>query len=193
MPILYRGAGPGTYWHTTQNARELGFHAHMPGQDDNADIMMQHILGHTYRTPYVSLTVSFGIARSYALVGTSGVATSANSGYVYLLNIPDDLPLDFVLYDPIKEIANVIPAPPQQVPYQHKGTKDFLHGVLDPGNYGQFLTEISESPDGQVAGRILPSDILRCLTSAVRDAELLAVGVILRRFVIDRIDVYQQF
>jgi hypothetical protein len=158
-------------------------------------LMMHHINGATIHTPYISLTASLGVARTYAEVGRFGTATSANPGYVYLIDIPDSLPANVCLYDPVKEIANSVPNPPLSIPYQHEGTQDYLLGVVNPAVFKSHLQAYRFA--GVSAGRAVvnihsqaPSQQLLTIVRALRDAEVLALGMIPGNWVIHREPVF---
>ena len=82
MPIFYRGAALGTYWHKN-DARLTGFTSHHPGAGYSASRVAQHIARGTTTSPYVSLTRSFAVAYGYALVGPGGSPISGKPAYVY--------------------------------------------------------------------------------------------------------------
>jgi hypothetical protein len=157
--------------------------------------MMHHINGATIHTPYISLTSSLGVARTYAEVGRFGTATPANPGYIYLIDIPDPLPANVRLYDPVKEIANNVPNPPLSIPYQHEGTQDYLLGVVNPAVFKSHLQAYRFT--GISAGKVsfsiqpqVPSLQLLTIVRALRDAETLAFEEIPGNWVIHREPVF---
>ena len=177
MPIFYRGAGLGTYWHPANNdARLLGFTPHFAGMSRTHNRLMQHIAVTTTASPYVSLTRSWGVALSYALNGRAP-ATLNDPAYIYEIELDAPLPLGLVLLDPVKEVAQNVP-PPTGMPYQHDGSPDFLIGVVDPAGQQQFLSQVRPHPSGAVARPANLSLELTTLVRALRDAEILAVGTI---------------
>lgn len=194
MPLFYRGAGPGTYWHVN-DARLTGFTAQAAGMARGINPLRLHIARGTVSSPFISLTRSYGIAWHYAVYSgkTVAVATAANPGYVYEVEINDPAPLGVVLLDPIKEVADELPKPLEPTPsYQHDGGPDFLLGVVNPANMPAFLTApYPQPPPG--GGVVRPPNLsidVETLVRALRDAEILAIGSIPAHCIRRRIDVY---
>ncbi len=194
MPLFYRGAGPGTYWHVN-DARLTGFTAQSPGMARGINQLRLHIARGTVASPYISLTRSYGIAWNYAVFAgtTVAVATVANPGYVYEIEIDKPAPAGVVLFDPIKEVADEVPKPLDPgPPYQHDGDPDFLLGVINPASMPAFLsTPYRQPPPG--GGVVRPPNLsmdLETLVRALRDAEILAVGSIPTPCIRRRIDVF---
>ncbi len=179
MPIFYRGAGVGTYWHG-MDARTTGFTARHPGMTPTGDRLMEHIARATTASPYISLTRSYAVAWDYAISLGSRRATARTPGYVYEVEIEDRPPLGLTIVDPAKEVASQLPAPLASVSYQYNGLPSFLHGVVDPVTMGKFLLD----PGPQVPGSVGPFTApnltihLKALVRALKDAEILAVGSI---------------
>lgn len=192
MPTFYRGAPPGSYWHT-HDAQLNGFTAKAAGMGPSTDVLIRHIANGITDSPYISLTWSPGVARDYAILGSGTVATPHTPGYVYVIDIPNPLPshLQFQLLDPIREIAPELPQFPSFIPYQHEGDQNFLLGVVKPSQFRQHLLSYRLGPSGleppQPATSSLP---LIALVNALRDAEVLAVGALSRNCITRRIDVY---
>ncbi len=128
MPIYYKGAGVGTYWHKN-DARLLGFTPHTSTMPQTSDRLMHHIARGNTNSPYISLTRSYAIAWDYAVNGNA-VPTSTVPGYVYEIELNDPLPAGVILLDPVKEVATAITTP-LNPPYQHDGGQDFLLSVID--------------------------------------------------------------
>ena len=100
MPIFYRGAGIGTYWHQ-HDARRTGFKAHYPGaRSSQVSRLVQHISRGTTISPFVSLTRSYGIARDYDFLGDE-LPTSLQPAYVYQIEIEEQDGHTTKLLDPI--------------------------------------------------------------------------------------------
>ena len=177
MPIFYRGAGVGTYWHG-MDARTTGFTARNPGMTPTGDRLMEHIARGAIASPYTSLTRSYGVAWDYAIFGKRR-ATARTPAYVYEVEIEDRPPLGLAIVDPVKEVASQLPAPLASVSYQHNGLPNFLLGLVDEA-MGNFLLD----PGPQVPGSVGPFTApnltihLKALVRALRDAEILAVGSI---------------
>jgi hypothetical protein len=183
MPIFYKGAGVGTYWHTN-DARVQGFTPCSATIGQTPDRLMQHIArGNTF-SPYISLTRSYGVAWDYAMNGRAR-STQANPGYVYEIEINDPLPAGMLLLDPIKVVADHAPSP-LAPPYQHDGRSDFLLSVID--------TSIVATPVLLPAGGATPRQPnltieIETLVRVLRDAEILA-NIVPRACVSNRIDVW---
>lgn len=176
MPICYRGAGPGTYW-DINDATVKGLTARAPHVNPSIDRLMDHIVNATVNSPYISLTRSYGVAEVYAKVGTLGVVTKTNPGYVYEIVLNDPLPGGLDLLDPVTEVASVLPSPLTLLSYQRNGPPNVLLGVVDPQTNKQLLYTPVPQPPGSGVGS--PPNItiqLKALVRALRDAEILAVG-----------------
>lgn len=118
--------------------------------------------------------------------------TQTNPGCVYEIELNDPLPPGLQLLDPIKEVAAASPSPLDLTSYQHDGLPDFLLGVVNPVQMGQFLTApYPQPPPGSGINR--PPNLtieLETLVRALRDAEILAVGNIPASCVRNRYDVW---
>jgi hypothetical protein len=177
MPMFYRGAGVGTYWHTN-DACQRGFTPQVPGMAPSIHRLMVHVARGTVTSPYVSLTRSYGVAWSYAVFFGRMQPTHTTPAYVYELEINDPLPPGLQLLDPVKAVAAAAPSPLQSISYQHDGLPNFLLGVVDPMRMKQFLhVHALQPPPG--GGTSRPPHLtmeLEALVRALRDAEILAVG-----------------
>lgn len=166
MARYYKGTGVGTHWQAPNNdARHLGFTAQSPGSP-NLDSLRDHIAIGTTLSPYISLTASFAVARDYAVRGPVSPTTN-QPAYVYVIDIPDTLPGDVSLVDPVQEIVHSSPPLPGPRPYHHLGPP---------------ITTIGSAP-------YLPL-LLKALLYAERDAEVLAVHNIPATYVSGRYYVY---
>lgn len=190
MPIFYRGAGVGTYWHG-KDARVYGFTPQSPAMTPGINRLEQHIVRGSVNSPYISLTLSYGVAWGYAVMGRI-LATKTNPGYVYDIEINDPLPPGLQLLDPVKEVADAAPTPLQVPSYQHDGPQYFLLGVVDPIGMRPFLTApyLQPPPGGGTPRPPNLSIELETLIRALRDAEILAVGNIAASCVRNRFDVW---
>jgi hypothetical protein len=189
MPIYYRGAGPGSYW-DTHDATRVGFRAQAPHLAASMDRLMNHIAQTTVISPFISLTRSYAIAHGYAIVGTSGIATQTQPGYVYEIELTYPLPLGLVLLDPIKELAAALPGPLDRVSYQHDGGASALLGVVLPQQFSHLLTTPYLQAGGLSGAPVRVTQELVTMVRALRDAEILAVGTIPVTCVIARTPVY---
>ena len=178
MPIFYRGAGVGSYWHV-RNAHTTGFVAKEPGMAPTGDRLMEHIAKGTIASPYISLTRSFAVAWDYANMG-GRPPTAQTPAYVYEVEIKDRPPLGPTIVDPVKEVARQLPAPLASLSYQHNRRPSFLHGVVDPVTMGNFLLDPGPQVPGSVGPATPPNLTIHLITlvNALRDEEILAVGII---------------
>jgi len=172
------------------DARLLGFTAHRPGADDGLHRMLHHIARGTTISPYVSLTRSYGVACAYALAGRS-LPSIDHPAYVYEIEI-DSRTRGAKLIDPIKELARKLPKPTDNMTYHHDGSPDFLLGVVSPVRHRNLLEEPVLQP---AAGFATPRPAmlrieLETLVRALRDAEILAFGLIPAKQVKNRFEVF---
>lgn len=192
MPIFYRGAGIDTYWYLN-NPVERGFTARAPEARPTLDRLMDHISRGTANSPFVSLTRSYAVAWHYAVFESTETPNFENPAYVYEIEIQEPLPDGLKLLDPVKEVARRLPLPASLgPPYQHDGLPEFLHGVVDPENMEHFLVQHALRPPLS-EGTPRPPNLtleLETLVRALRDAEILAQGIIHPVFVRNRFDVY---
>ncbi len=187
MAIFYRGAGPGTYWNI-KNARHSGFIPQNPGLPHSTDRIIQHVYNGLIDSPYVSLTLSYGVALSYALETGTSRPTARDPGVVYEVEINDGDGVELI--DPVKEIANGAPNPLSPVNYQHNGDPTVLLGIVSPV-MGAFLrTAIPTPPGATTTPALHVSSHLSGLVAALRDAEILARGHIPANCVAKRWNVY---
>jgi hypothetical protein len=189
MPLLFKGVRAGTHWHTN-DATKTGFTAWASTMPHDLDMMMLHISEATVYSPYISLTVSYAVACSYAGSAATGSAAPTSPGYVYMVRVPDPLPSDLTLYDPVKEIGTRTPTPPAHIPYQHEGMPEYIFGVIDPRNFSGNLLAYRLGSGGKVMAQPhIPSQHLKTLVCALRDAELLVLKEIPAGYVLHRITV----
>lgn len=142
---------------------------------------MQHISRGTGNSPFISLTRSYAVARHYAILSSTRTPTPQDPAYVYEVEIEFPLFSGLQLLDPVKEVAQMLPdmASPGP-PYQHDGIPNFLLGVVDPENMSEFLEKHAPQPPSS-EGTPRPPNLsieLETLVRALRDAEILALGII---------------
>lgn len=192
MPILYRGAGIDTYWYIN-NPIEIGFIARAPEVAPTTTRLMQYISRGTSNSPFISLSLSYAVARDYAIVSSPEIPTPSKPAYVYEVEFQDPLPPGLEVLDPVKEVAQTLPMPLTIGPtYQHDGAPEFLLGVVDPRNMGHFFVGHSPQPplsEGTPRSPNLSLE-LETFVRALRDAEILAYGAIPATCVVNCFDVY---
>jgi hypothetical protein len=194
MAIFYRGAGINTYWYLNDPI-EHGFVARAPGMTPTITRQMLHIARSTVNSPFISLTRSYAVAWRYAMVSSERVPTLRDPAYVHEIEIQEPLPPGLQLLDPVKEVAQVLPSPISLgPPYQHDGLPDFLLGIVDPGNMGHFLAQHAMQPPSSEGTPRSPNLTieLETLVRALRDAEILAHGIIPATCVKNSFDVYPE-
>lgn len=192
MPIFYRGAGINTYWYLNDPVVR-GFSARDPGAVVTTTRLMLHIARSTVNNPFISLTRSYAVAWDYAMLSSERSPTLSDPAYVHEIEIQEPLPPGLQLLDPVKEVAQILPVPTNLVPpYQHDGLPDFLLGVVNPREMGHFLQQHSLQPPSS-EGTPRPPTLtieLETLVRALRDAEILARGIIPATYVRNRFDAY---
>jgi hypothetical protein len=187
---FYRGAGIGSYWYAN-DARVTGFISQSPGAPVSIDSLINFVAkGKTVTSPFISLTRSYAIARSYALSVGVRRATETNPAYVYEIELSNPLPSGVNLLDPIKEVAHILPSPLDHVSYQHDGDHNYLLGIISPVLSQRFLKSHSPLSKNIPMNPSNPSVYLLTLMIALRDAEILALGVIPAFCVVARHCVY---
>ena len=150
---------------------------------------MEHIARGNIASPYVSLTRSFGVAENYALHGR-GKVRKKNPAFVYELEVPEDSRDNFQLIDPVRQIVLSSPEPPYQQAYHHDGDQRFLVGVVS-ADHREFLKHSVRLAPGSTAVPRTPnlSKELETLALALRDSEILAVGTIAPKYILNRYDI----
>ena len=142
--------------------------------------VVRHIANGSTHSPYVSLTRSFGIAWDYAVYcgRRRPVATAADPGFVYEVDLADPLPAGMQLLDPMQVVTAAFANPLAVPSYQHNGASRFVLGVVDPLRMRHVLAVLSRQPPpgGGVPHPPNLTDELTALLRALRDAEILAVG-----------------
>ena len=192
MPIFYRGAGINTYWYLNDPIVH-GFTARAPEMTSTTTRLMLHIARSTVNSPFISITRSYAVAWHYAMSSSMRTPTPSNPAYVHEIEIQEPLPSGLQLLDPVKEVVQALPSPESLTPpYQHDGLPDFLLGVVNPREMGQFLGQHSLQPPSS-EGTPRPPNLtieLETLVRALRDAEILAHGFIPAACVKNSFEVY---
>lgn len=167
LPALFKGAAPGTHWHAN-DARLSGFTA-AATRPHTTNAVLGHITHYSHPSPYLSLSFSFAVARSYALDGPAGPATAIEPGYVYEVDLTVVAKLPSPPLDTLLEIAKAGHV------HEHNGGQDLLLGIADPAS-GAALTTAVPLPGGRTENPRV-TQALRALVFAARDAEVLVASV----------------
>ena len=120
------------------------------------------------------------------------MATAADPGFVYEVDLGDPLPAGMRLLDPMQVVTGAFANPLAAPSYQHNGASRFVLGVIDPLRMGHLLAVPSRQPPpaGGVAHPPNLTDELTALPRALRDSEILAVGNVPAARVTNRFDVH---
>lgn len=127
------------------------------------------------------------------MLGSERVPIPEDPAYVHEIEIQEPLPPGLQLLDPVKEVALLLPSPMSfGPPYQHDGLPHFLLGIVDPGNMGHFLAQHAMQPPSSEGTPRSPNLTmeLETLVRSLRDAEILAHGIIPASCVKNSFDVY---
>jgi hypothetical protein len=153
---------------------------------------MHHIARGTTHSPYISLTLSNGIAYDYARNAGVNWPSPAKPAYVYEIEVPDQLPAGLAVLDPIREIVSNAPNHMSGNSYHHDGQQTFILGVASPTAMKSYQTQpVIHPPPGQGTPRAANLSIwVEAMVRALRDSEVLAVGAIPRSYITNRYDVY---
>ena len=130
--FLYKGAGPGTHWCTTDAQTAGGFVVgHAPR---NVNAIIRHIVNYSWPSPYSSFSASFAAAAAYAVAGPQGKATPSQPGWVYEIDVALAIELGARFVDPAREILlqNPYIGAPGTIPTFHDGGQDLILGIADP-------------------------------------------------------------
>ena len=193
MAIFYKGVGIGTHWHQDENNPLIkGFSPRSPGVTPTTDQLMFHIARSTVNSPFISLTRSYGVAWCYAMFGGDELPKT-EPAYVYEIEIQKSLLSNLQLLNPVHKVSRTLPSPTNPgPPYQHDGLPDFLLGVVNPKNMRHFRAQYTMQPPSS-HGAQRPANLtiqLETLVLALRDAEILAQGIIPADCVTNRVAVH---
>lgn len=180
MSVLYKGAGPGTYW-WLNDARLHGFSV-PPSVFPSPSATCRHIAVESHPSPYISLTTSFAVAVTYASVGPQGAASPTNPGYVYEI---DPSQLFASLHDPVFELSSGARTR-NRWSAEHDGNQDLILGIAAKSLHGAVLTTAPRRPGANLghAPQITPE--LHALVFAIRDAEVLSSASIPKSCIVTR-------
>ena len=172
IPILYKGAGPGTHWHIN-DPRLGGFITGAMPATPNA--VVRHITNYSFPSAYLSFSTSFAIARSYALTGPGGLATTTSPGFVYEIDL-SAITAAPALVDPVHSVSSN-----GMFAHNHNGAGALIAEVA--------LGATAFAQAHQCGGGMLTPAVsghLRALIFAIRDAEVLIGGNVLAGAVVNR-------
>lgn len=179
-PTLYKGAGPGTWWHVNDpRTTPAGFW----GGAANAGTVnatVRHITAYSWPSPYLSFTTSFAIARSYALSGPKGVASRSNPGFVYEIDL-STLSFPPTLIDPVQHIVGSNGG----WAHRHEGAPTLIEEIAK----GAQSYSLSHRSGGPQRAPAVQTDLI-ALVFAIRDAEILVAGGLSSAAIYLRHDVY---
>lgn len=179
FPILYKGAGPGTHWHSHDPRSAFGgFTAGLLPSTPNA--VIRHITNYSFPSAYLSFSTSFAIARGYALDGPAGIATASSPGYVYEIDL-SALMSPPSLVDPVHTLSSPVGA----FAHNHNGSDKLVAEIAGKA------TTFSQAH--QCGGSMLSPAVnssLRALIFAIRDAEVFIGSNVLSGAIINRHNVF---
>lgn len=182
LPKLYKGAGPGTHWHTN-NAQRSGFTPAVNGTG-TANGLLSHILNAPQRSSFISFTTSYAVALEYASMGPSGAASPANPGYVYEVDLSQTSGVaPLIAVDPVATLA--LNQGGFQPGHTHNGDQTL---ILELAQSSSALTPVVQA--GGVLGPAMATPGLRATVWAIRDAEILVCGAVPLNAITTRYDVY---
>lgn len=184
---LYKGVGTGTFNHS-RDLRKVGIEPRSPSpRKASVHDVCQHVARGTTTSPFISFSRSYGIAYNYALNYSVTEPTISSPAYVYEVAIPDRARVEII--DPVLLVASEQKDPLGSPSYHHDGEQDFMRYVLDP-NERLFGAPLALRPPGMGAAAPTRLEIeLETIAFALRDAEILVEGNILKDWVITRYDV----
>ena len=169
LPTLYKGAGPGTYWHTHDASDKMG-QGFLPPRSQAAgiNVILDHIALGSNQSSCTSFSTSYAVALSYAMSGPGGVASSTNPGYVYVVDL-NQLPAGqkVTFLDPVFEIAQHATG---GLAHRHNGEQGLLVEIVE----SLPLTKPRKRHGGTTNATV--SQELNALAWAIRDAEVLLHG-----------------
>lgn len=175
VAILYKGAGPGTFWALNDPRLGAGF-VSASAAPPSVPSMVRHITAFSHPSPYLSLTASFAVAYAYALGGPAGAASSAMPGYVYEI---DTGVFPVKLIDPVSEVASAtsIATAPRLLTH-HDGGQDLILGIAAPSLHAGVLLVPPKRPGATLPNPPAITPELHAVVFSLRDAEMLAEGPI---------------
>ena len=180
MPVLYKGAGPGSYWQL--NDPLLHGFGLVPSRTHSPATMVTHITSAAASSsPYLSFTASFAVAMLYASQGPGGRASAATPGFIYEIAASG-----LTLYDPVREIAgaSTFSAGHLPLPTHHDGAQDLILGVAGSPWHTSCLTSAPARSPGSPAHPPVITRNFNATVYALRDAEVLVQAPVPRSCVV---------
>jgi hypothetical protein len=163
---LFKGAARGTHWHTNDARLNHGFSC-LPAMPGSVGDVIRHIVNFSFPSPFTSFTSSFAVAQDYAMLGPGGVASAANPGYVYEIDITRSAGFNCGWVDPLHHIVRGLGQPH----HLHNGGQGLIHAIAS-GNRS-YLSRLPPQL-GNSARPHHVTDEMTALIYAIRDAEILA-------------------
>jgi hypothetical protein len=167
LKSLYKGVGPGTYWHKNHTSVLSGGFTTAAAAPGVASII-RHIVNFSRSSAYLSLSTSFAVARSYALDGPGGLATPLAPGYVFEFDLALMKNLKVNTVEPAKELVR------NNGDLWHDGDQRLLVGIAT--NSRRILTKPVPRPGAAAARPPSFRTDLEAVVRALRDAEVLVHG-----------------
>lgn len=190
---LYKGAGPGTHWHNTDPASCGGFKA--PGGSLGANaashstvvthIAVRNSLGQwtlSAQSPLLSFSMSFAIAREYALSGPGGLASKTQPGVVYEIDLSAVQGWTPSVVNPVAHLCSFNGTGAHA--HQHDGCSTLIYQIAK----GMSSYTAAPRSGGSSLAPIVSQDLI-ALVNAIRDAEVLIAdqvpaAAIVRRYMV---------
>ena len=185
MTRFWKGVGVGTFLHGA-DLRITGIAPARPGASHSGTSVMQHVAWGSTRSPLISLTKSWDVAKDYARNSGYSPPTAANPAYVYEVVVPDPLPPGVELIDPVCFVAT-LNTNPLTSSYHHDGNQAFLLCIVDPLK-NPTPANISFPPLLRGGTPRPPNRTieLETMVRSLRDAEVLVLGNVPQAWVQDR-------
>lgn len=163
---LWKGAAPGSHWHTT-NAVGVGFFGPPGAAGPVASAALRHITLGSSPSPFVSFSTSYDVAYTYATLGGT-----IPGGFVYEVDTTL-VPVAPMTYDPVQLISAAT-----QFSHQHDGPQHLIAGVANVALAPSLSAVLTTAPlrFGGMAGVGAGPNVTQELTGlvrAIRDAEVL--------------------
>ena len=196
MAVFYKGAPINSHWYHN-DPRSVGLSAIAPHLNATNDRLMQHVARGTRYSPFISLSRSFNVACDFAFMSRIR-PTLTNPAFVYEITL-DPVPRGVTLLDPVMEVVGPLHSSPHftgVVPYFHDGSQKFVIGIASHTVLPALSRRLMALPYRQPppsTGTPRPPNLtieLETIIRALRDTEVLAIGIIPATSITNRFDVY---